>query len=189
MSSVVRRPGMTFETHVPVAIIGAGGIGFDTAAFLLERGAAASGIDDFLDAWGIDRQYRQPGGLKKPVWPEPRRKIHLLQRKSRKPGEGLGKTTGWIHRSLLKKNGVRFWSGVEYRRIDGQGLWIRHAGEEQLIAVDTVVICAGQVSERGLAENIATAGHRCHIIGGALEAGELDAERAILQGMELADRL
>ncbi|KGO35253.1 2,4-dienoyl-CoA reductase [Desulfobulbus sp. Tol-SR] len=172
-----------------VAIIGAGGIGFDTAAFLLERGAAASGIDDFLDAWGIDRQYRQPGGLKKPVWPEPRREIHLLQRKSRKPGEGLGKTTGWIHRSLLKKNGVRFWSGVEYRRIDGQGLWIRHAGEEQLIAVDTVVICAGQVSERGLAENIATAGHRCHIIGGALEAGELDAERAILQGMELADRL
>ncbi len=172
-----------------VAIIGAGGIGFDTAAFLLEQGAAASGIDDFLDAWGIDRQYRQPGGLKKPVWPEPQREIHLLQRTSSKPGARLGKTTGWIHRSLLKKSGVKFWSGVEYRRIDHEGLWIRHGGEEKLIAVDTVVICAGQLSDRGLAEEIATVGRECHIIGGALEAGELDAERAILQGMELADRL
>ena len=172
-----------------VAIIGAGGIGFDTAAFLLEQGAAASGINDFLDAWGIDRQYRQPGGLKKPVWPEPQREIHLLQRTSSKPGARLGKTTGWIHRSLLKKSGVKFWSGVEYRRIDHEGLWIRHGGEEQLVAVDTVVICAGQVSERSLAEALAVAGRSCHIIGGALEAGELDAERAILQGMELADRL
>ncbi|MBB5347076.1 FAD-dependent oxidoreductase [Desulfoprunum benzoelyticum] len=172
-----------------VAIIGAGGIGFDTAAFLLEQGAAGAGIDGFLDAWGIDRQYRQPGGLKKPVWPEPRREIHLLQRKSSKPGEGLGKTTGWIHRALLKKSGVKFWSGVEYQRIDGRGVWIRHGGEEKLIAVDTVVICAGQLSERGLEQELATAGRKCHIIGGALEAGELDAERAILQGMELADRL
>ena len=172
-----------------VAIIGAGGIGFDTAAFLLEQGTAGAGIDGFLDAWGIDRQYRQPGGLKRPVWPEPQREIHLLQRTSGKPGARLGKTTGWIHRSLLKKSGVKFWSGVEYRRIDQEGLWIRHGGEEKLIAVDTVVICAGQLSDRGLAEEIATVGRECHIIGGALEAGELDAERAILQGMELADRL
>ena len=172
-----------------VAIIGAGGIGFDTAAFLLEQGTAGAGIDGFLDAWGIDRQYRQPGGLKRPVWPEPQREIHLLQRTSGKPGARLGKTTGWIHRSLLKKSGVKFWSGVEYRRIDHEGLWIRHGGEEKLIAVDTVVICAGQLSDRGLAEEIATVGRECHIIGGALEAGELDAERAILQGMELADRL
>jgi 2,4-dienoyl-CoA reductase (NADPH2) len=172
-----------------VAIIGAGGIGFDTAAFLLEQGTAGAGIDGFLDAWGIDRQYRQPGGLKRPVWPEPQREIHLLQRTSGKPGTRLGKTTGWIHRSLLKKSGVKFWSGVEYRRIDHEGLWIRHGGEEKLIAVDTVVICAGQLSDRGLAEEIATVGRECHIIGGALEAGELDAERAILQGMELADRL
>ena len=127
--------------------------------------------------------------LKKPVWPESQREIHLLQRTSGKPGARLGKTTGWIHRSLLKKSGVKFWSGVEYRCIDQEGLWIRHGGEEKLIAVDTVVICAGQLSDRGLAEEIATVGRECHIIGGALEAGELDAERAILQGMELADRL
>jgi 2,4-dienoyl-CoA reductase (NADPH2) len=134
-------------------------------------------------------QYGQGGGLKKPVRPQPAREIHLLQRKSTKPGAGLGKTTGWIHRSLLKKNGVRFWSGVEYLEIGRDGLRIRQAGEEITLAVDNVVICAGQVSERGLAEELAAAGRTCHIIGGALEAGELDAERAIRQGVELADRL
>ena len=172
-----------------VAIIGAGGIGFDTATFLLEKGPSSHSVDTFLDAWGIDRQYRQPGGLKNPEWPAPGREIHLLQRKAGKPGEGLGKTTGWIHRSVLKKSGVRFWSGVEYLRINGEGLWVRHGGEDKLIAVDTVVVCAGQLSERGLAKDLEDAGLGFHLIGGALAAGELDAKRAILQGTELADRL
>jgi len=172
-----------------VAIIGAGGIGFDTATFLLEKERRSSDVDSFLDAWGIDRYYGQPGGLKNAEWPDPGREIHLLQRKSGKPGEGLGKTTGWIHRSALKKSGVRFWSGVRYQRISPEGLWIIHGGEEKLIAVDTVVVCAGQVSERGLVSQLEDAGLRGHLIGGALEAGELDAKRAILQGTELADRL
>jgi 2,4-dienoyl-CoA reductase (NADPH2) len=172
-----------------VAIIGAGGIGFDTATFLLEKGPSSHSVDTFLDAWGIDRQYRQPGGLKSPEWPAPGREIHLLQRKAGKPGEGLGKTTGWIHRSVLKKSGVRFWSGVEYLRINGEGLWVRHGGEDKLIAVDTVVVCAGQLSERGLVKDLEGAGIGFHLIGGALAAGELDAKRAILQGTELADRL
>lgn len=172
-----------------VAIIGAGGIGFDTATFLLEKGSSSHSVDTFLDAWGIDRQYRQPGGLKNPEWPAPGREIHLLQRKAGKPGEGLGKTTGWIHRSVLKKSGVRFWSGVEYLRINGEGLWVRHGGEDKLIAVDTVVVCAGQLSERGLATELERAGLAFHLIGGALAAGELDAKRAILQGTELADKL
>ena len=172
-----------------VAVIGAGGIGFDLATFLLGRHPSSPAVDNFMDEWGIDMQYGQGGGLKKPVRPQPARQIHLLQRKSTRPGAGLGKTTGWIHRSLLKKNGVRFWSGVEYLEIGREGFRIRQAGEEITLAVDNVVICAGQVSERGLAAELAAAGRTCHIIGGALEAGELDAERAIRQGVELADRL
>jgi 2,4-dienoyl-CoA reductase (NADPH2) len=172
-----------------VAVIGAGGIGFDMATFLLGRHPSFPAVDNFMDEWGIDMQYGQGGGLKKPVRPRPAREIHLLQRKSTKPGAGLGKTTGWIHRSLLKKNGVRFWSGVEYLEIGRDGFRIRQAGEEITLAVDNVVICAGQVSERGLAAELAAVGRTCHIIGGALEAGELDAERAIRQGVELADSL
>lgn len=178
------------EMGAKVAVIGAGGIGFDLATFLLGRELSESaGVKKFMDEWGIDMQYDHAGGLKKPASPPPLREIHLLQRKSTKPGAGLGKTTGWIHRSVLKKNRVRFWSAVEYLEIAGEGLRIRHGGEELLLAVDNVVICAGQLSERRLADSLAAAGIACHIIGGALAAGELDAERAIRQGMELADRL
>ena len=172
-----------------VAIIGAGGIGFDMAAFLLCRHVETADWRSFMTEWGVDIDYTRAGGLKKPEVPKPIREIHLLQRKTTKPGAGLGKTTGWIHRSVLKKNGVRFWNGLEYLRISLEGLTIKQAGQEVLLAVDNVVICAGQVSELGLAAELKAAGMDCHIIGGALEAGELDAERAILQGVELADSL
>ena len=172
-----------------VAIIGAGGIGFDTATFLLCRDSAHSDWRHFMAEWGVDVEYSQAGGLKRPEVLQPVREIHLLQRKATRPGAGLGKTTGWIHRSVLKKNAVRFWNGLEYLGISHEGLKIRQSGNEVLLAVDNVVICAGQVSERRLAAELEAEGIRCHIIGGALAAGELDAERAILQGVELADRL
>jgi len=172
-----------------VAIIGAGGIGFDTATFLLCRDSANADWRHFMAEWGVDVDYSQAGGLKRQEVLQPVREIHLLQRKATRPGAGLGKTTGWIHRSVLKKNGVRLWNGLEYLGISHEGLKIRQSGKEVLLAVDNVVICAGQVSERRLAAELEAGGIRCHIIGGALAAGELDAERAILQGVELADRL
>ena len=171
------------------AIIGAGGIGFDIATFLLAKDSTHHDWQHFMAEWGVDSLFTQAGGLKKPELLPPAREIHLLQRKATRPGAGLGKTTGWIHRSVLKKNGVRFWNGLEYLGIDAEGLRIRQAGEDILLAVDNVVICAGQISERGLAAELEAAGISYHIIGGALEAGELDAERAIAQGVDLADRL
>ncbi|MDP3480254.1 MAG: NADPH-dependent 2,4-dienoyl-CoA reductase [Desulfoprunum sp.] len=172
-----------------VAIIGAGGIGFDMATFLLAKDSAQHDWQHFMAEWGVDSLFTQAGGLKKQELLPPAREIHLLQRKATRPGAGLGKTTGWIHRSVLKKNGVRFWNDLEYLGIDAEGLRIRQAGEDILLAVDNVVICAGQVSELRLAAELEAACISYHIIGGALEAGELDAERAILQGVELADRL
>ena len=172
-----------------VAIIGAGGIGFDVASLLLHHETATPPVEAFLAEWGVDPDYSQRGGLGLPCFLAPRREVHLLQRKKTKPGQGLGKTTGWIHRMEMKKNNVRFWTGVEYLRIDRNGLWILHEGEEQLLAVDTVVICAGQESELGLAKELDALGCRYHLIGGALLAAELDAQRAIAQGVELADSL
>lgn len=172
-----------------VAIIGAGGIGFDVASLLLHHETASPEVESFLEEWGVDPDYSLRGGLGLPRIQAPRREVHLLQRKKTKPGQGLGKTTGWIHRMEMKKNNVRFWTGVEYLRVDRNGLWIRHKGEEQLLAVDTVVICAGQESELGLARELDTLGRSYHLIGGALLAAELDAQRAIAQGVELADSL
>ncbi len=172
-----------------VAIVGAGGIGFDTATFLLAKETDPPDWQHFMAEWGVDIGYTRAGGLKKPEGMLPRREIHLLQRKATRPGAGLGKTTGWIHRSVLKKHGVRFWNGLEYLEITAEGLRIRRDGEDVMLAVDNVVICAGQISERGLAAELEAAGMACHIIGGAFKAGELDAEQAILQGVELADRL
>lgn len=175
-----------------VAIIGAGGIGFDMAGFLLERKhgeAVGNQTKAFMSEWGVDMDYAQRGGLGIPVVSAPPRQVHLLQRKKAKPGATLGKTTGWIHRLELKKNGVKFWSGVEYLSIDDNGLWINANDEEQFIAVDNIVICAGQVSELGLARELDAAKISYHLIGGALEAAELDAQRAISQGTEVADKL
>ncbi|MFV0436699.1 MAG: FAD-dependent oxidoreductase [Desulfopila sp.] len=171
------------------AIIGAGGIGFDVASFLLHQRGEDSEVEEFLAQWGVDPDYRQRGGLGESHSLLPRRQLHLLQRKATRPGLQLGKTTGWIHRLVLKKNGVTFWTGVEYLRIDRQGLWISHDKQEKLLAVDDIVICAGQESELGLARALDAAALPYHLIGGAQLAAELDARRAIAQGVELADSL
>ncbi|MDR3629793.1 MAG: NADPH-dependent 2,4-dienoyl-CoA reductase [Desulfocapsaceae bacterium] len=171
-----------------VAIIGAGGIGFDVATFLLHRQGPQS-LEDFMADWGVDMEYSGDGGLGEACLPHPARQIFLLQRKLTRPGAGLGKTTGWIHRLTLKKNGVKMLSGVEYQAVSPEGLLIRHNGQEQLLEVDDVVVCAGQLSELGLARELDASGMGYHLIGGALKAAELDARRAIAQGMETADRL
>jgi 2,4-dienoyl-CoA reductase (NADPH2) len=119
--------------------------------------------------------------------PEPlAREIWLLQRKATKPGKGLGKTTGWVHRLSLRQRGVRMLAGVQYRRIDDEGLHIHHDGTDKLLTVDNVVVCAGQLPRRDLEEPLRSAGVEVHLIGGADVAKELDAKRAIRQGSELA---
>lgn len=172
-----------------VAIIGAGGIGFDMAAFLLHEQSGPATVKDFMDEWGVDMDYAGEGGLGEMRQGPPARTIYLLQRKTSKPGAGLGKTTGWIHRSILKKNGVKMLIGVEYLAVTALGLQIRQSGQEQLLEVEDVVVCAGQISELGLAKELDSLGMHYHLIGGALKAGELDAKRAIAQGTEVADRL
>ena len=170
-----------------VAVMGAGGIGFDISVFLLKEGHDSRDVDAFLGEWGVDRGYRNRGGLGEMVELAPAREIHLFQRKKTKPGATLGKTTGWIHRSELKKGGVRFWTGVEYLSIDKKGLRVRIDGEERLVEVDTIVVCAGQESERGLAAPLEALGVKYHLIGGAKLASEVDAKRAIAEGVALAD--
>jgi 2,4-dienoyl-CoA reductase (NADPH2) len=170
-----------------VAVIGAGGIGFDVSGFLTHEHAATH--DGYFAEWGIDRTLTTRGGLlpQKPVTAS--RQVYLLQRKPGKPGVGLGKTTGWIHRTSLKHRGVNMISGVTYRRIDDAGFHISVDGREQLLEVDHVIVCAGQESVNGLAAELAGSGKPVHIIGGALLAAELDAERAIREGVVLAARV
>jgi 2,4-dienoyl-CoA reductase (NADPH2) len=139
--------------------------------------------------WGVDMTYRNPGGLGVPQGKAPFRTIYLLQRKKIKPGAGLGKTTGWIHRAHLTQAGVKMLRGVTYLAVEPDGLRIGHEGEEKLLEVDNVVICAGQVPVADLPEELAAHGIRHHIIGGARKAVELDAKRAILEGVKLADSL
>jgi len=168
------------------ALIGAGGIGFDVAEYLSHPGEAQDEAA-FLREWGVDPTISTRGGLS-PEGPKPvpaRRKIYLLQRKAEKLGKRLGKTTGWIHRLELRHRGVEMIGGVEYNVIDDEGLHIEVKGEPRLLAVDTVVICAGQLSRRGLAAELETAGVEVHVIGGAKLAAELDAKRAILEGCRL----
>lgn len=171
-----------------VAIIGAGGIGFDTAEYLSHAEPAASqNIAVFNQEWGIDEAYSQRGGLAE-HGPDPQpspRKITLLQRKSSKVGAGLGKTTGWIHRASLLARGVQMQNGVSYERIDERGLHILIDGESRCLEVDNIVICAGQESRRDLAEPLLQRGKTVHLIGGADVAVELDARRAIDQGTRL----
>ncbi|AXK38601.1 NADPH-dependent 2,4-dienoyl-CoA reductase [Crenobacter cavernae] len=172
-----------------VAIIGAGGIGFDVAEYLTQDGESTS-LDPsaFMTEWGVDMNVSRPGGLA-PQGPQPHpspRKVWLLQRKNSKPGEKLGKTTGWIHRASLKMKGVEMQGGVSYDRIDDAGLHVTIGGEEATLAVDNVIVCAGQEPLRELAEPLKALGKPVHLIGGADVATELDAKRAIDQGTRLA---
>ena len=175
-----------------VAVVGAGGIGFDVAEFLTHSGpSTAIERDDFLSEWGIDKNYPVPGGLS-PEGPRPNppeRQVYLLQRKGSKMGKNLGKTTGWIHRKILKQRGVIMLNGLTYEKIDRHGLTISRQGEQQTLPVDTVVICAGQVPVDALYREIETSGMSVHLIGGAERAVELDAKRAIEQGCRLAATL
>lgn len=170
-----------------VAIIGAGGIGFDTAEYLSHEGESGSlNPEKFYDEWGIDTNYTNVGGLKAAKVEKSPRKIYLLQRKASSVGAGLGKTTGWIHRTGLKNRDVKMIAGASYDLIDDQGLHITVNGQSTVLEVDHVVICAGQESYTAMYEQLQTAGKNVHLIGGAKEAGELDAKRAIRQGAELA---
>ncbi|MCR9028538.1 NADPH-dependent 2,4-dienoyl-CoA reductase [Citrobacter amalonaticus] len=172
-----------------VAIIGCGGIGFDTAMYLSQPGEPTSqSIADFCVEWGIDTSLQQAGGLRPegPHLTRSPRQIVMLQRKASKPGEGLGKTTGWIHRTTLLSRGVKMIPAVSYQKIDDVGLHVLIGGEAQTLEVDNVIICAGQEPRRELAEPLRATGKTVHLIGGCDVAMELDARRAIAQGTRLA---
>ncbi|MGW9425159.1 oxidoreductase [Streptomyces koyangensis] len=173
-----------------VAVIGAGGIGFDVAAHLTDSGDGASlDASTYFRHWGVDTTYATPGGLREAQLPATPRTVHLIQRKTGKVGAGLGKTTGWIHRTELRHRGVTTVAGATYDRIDDEGLHLTVDGEQRVLPVDTVVLCAGQEPRRDLYEELLAAGRTPHLIGGADVAAELDAKRAIKQGTELAATL
>ncbi|MEJ6003184.1 NADPH-dependent 2,4-dienoyl-CoA reductase [Paucibacter soli] len=176
-----------------VAIVGAGGIGFDVAEYLLEAGQSLT-LEPaaWRRHWGVGDPSETRGGLLRPAPEAPTRAITLLQRKAGKLGAGLGKTTGWIHRAALKMKNVEMLGGVNYEAITPEGLWVSYGekrADGQLIAADTIVLCAGQEPLRELQAPLQAAGVSVHLVGGALEAGELDAKRAILQGTRLASSL
>ena len=174
-----------------VAIIGAGGIGFDVAEYLVTDDSPTEDLQAWLTEWGVADPEVERGGVS-PAGPKPDapvREVTLLQRKAQKLGKNLGKTTGWIHRAALQMKNVKMIGGVNYERIDAEGLHVSYGEAREnptLIAVDTVVMCAGQVPERTLADALIAAGRTCHVIGGADVAAELDAKRAIDQGTRLA---
>jgi len=177
-----------------VAVIGAGGIGFDVAEFLVTDDRPTDDLQAWLTEWGVaDPQDVRGGVAAAGPQPEPPvREVTLLQRKAQKLGKNLGKTTGWIHRAALQMKNVKMIGGVNYERIDADGLHVSYGEAREnptLIAVDTIVLCAGQVSERSLADALIAAGRTCHVIGGADVASELDAKRAIDQGTRLAATL
>ncbi|WP_374315727.1 FAD-dependent oxidoreductase [Aquabacterium sp.] len=173
-----------------VAVIGAGGIGFDVSEYLTHEGESPSlNLDKFNEEWGIDSAYAERGGVKAPHLPKPPRQIYLLQRKASKVGDGLGKTTGWIHRTSLKNRNVEMIAGASYNKIDDAGLHITVGGKDITLPVDNVVICAGQEPFRELQAGLEAAGQKVTLIGGADVAAELDAKRAIKQGTEVAAAL
>lgn len=167
-----------------VAIIGAGGIGFDVAEFLTTEHQTTA--QEFYDEWGIDIQVEHRGGLKQPEIPASPRQVYLLQRKKEKLGQRLGKTTGWIHRLSLKHKQVKMLAGVSYEQIDDAGLHIIVNDKAELLPVDTVVICAGQTELNDLFVPLKAAGKSVHLVGGAYKALELDARHAIDQATRLA---
>lgn len=171
-----------------VAVLGAGGIGFDVSELLVQEPTTAEGqsTEAFMQEWGVDLEVKQPGGLVAPQPPKPEREVYLLQRKTTKPGKNLGKTTGWIHRASLKTYLVKMLAGCEYLGVDDTGLHLKVAGEEQYLAVDNIVLCTGQESVNQLFKDLEAQGKKAHLIGGAELAAELDARRAIEQGYKLA---
>ena len=177
-----------------VAVIGAGGIGFDVSEFLLKppHQPQPQPLAEWQREWGVDPSpnYSSEGGLQRAEVEAPVRQIYLLQRKTSSLGAGLGKTSGWVHRAQLKKHAVRMLRGVQYKAVTDEGLWVEHNGHDQLLRVDTVVVCAGQESVKDL---MPQQGEQTlanyHIIGGAKLAAELDAKRAIREGAELAAQL
>ena len=179
------------EAGQTVAVMGAGGIGHDVAEFLVAPAAEANEVAAFFQTWGVDGAFRSVGALSgDPLAEVPkRRKVVMLQRKASRPGQRLGVSTGWILRNSLRKHGIETLAGVTYERIDDHGLHITFNGETRTIAADTIVLCTGQESERALDEVLATRGVPASIIGGAAEAGELDALRAIDEGVRLAQSL
>jgi 2,4-dienoyl-CoA reductase (NADPH2) len=174
-----------------VAVIGAGGIGFDVSEFLshgvvnMEEPMPQT-VEAFMDEWGVDTSYQMGGALKRMVPQPSAREIYLLKRSRGKHGDGLGKTTGWIHRASLKMKRVNMLSSVQYDKIDDHGLHITVDGKQSILEVDNVVICAGQLPNRELLEPLKAAGIETHLIGGANEAAELDAKRAIEEGLKTA---
>ena len=179
-----------------MAVVGAGGIGFDVAEFLVSAGRSTTlDLPAWLAEWGVADPALARGGLATEMPAPAHAPVHqvtLLQRKAGKLGAGLGKTTGWIHRSALKQHGVKMIGGVNYERIGDDGLQISDGEQREnprWIAADTIVLCAGQEPLRDLAETLQAAGLSVHVIGGALEAGELDAKRAIDQGVRLGASL
>ncbi len=178
------------EVGARVAIIGAGGIGFDVAEFLVQPPPSpTTDIKRWRDEWGVDPAMRKAGGLTPRQIMPPARQVWLLQRSEGRPGKRLNKTTGWVHRATLKAKGVEMLGDASYQHIDDAGLHLRIDGKARVLAVDNVVICAGQVSNRTLADQLDAASLAHHVIGGADVAAELDAKRAIRQGTRLAARL
>ncbi|MCP3984674.1 MAG: NADPH-dependent 2,4-dienoyl-CoA reductase [bacterium] len=172
-----------------VAIIGAGGIGFDVAELVSHEGkSGALDIDTFAREWGIDFEHHPRGGVTgvEPVVAKADREVILMQRKSTRLGRGLGKSTGWTHRLTLQRREVTMISGVEYLGITDEGLHVRIDGEAQVLDVDTIIVCAGQTSLRALHDELEGSGASVHLVGGAFEAAELDAKRAIDQASRLA---
>ena len=173
-----------------VAIIGAGGIGFDVAEFLAKGDHSPTlHLDDWLAEWGVVDPEKTPGGVTKPQTPPPVRQITLLQRKAGKPGAGLGKTTGWIHRAELKSRSVEMIGGVNYEEISDQGLLVTYGEKRENVTwldVDNIILCAGQIPLRELVEPLAAKGVKVTLLGGADVATELDAKRAINQASRVA---
>ncbi|WP_299826499.1 NADPH-dependent 2,4-dienoyl-CoA reductase [uncultured Roseobacter sp.] len=183
------------EVGEKVAIIGAGGIGFDVAEYLVHAGTSPTeSLPDWMREWGVADPAEHRAGLA-PEGPQPHapaRQVTLLQRKAEKPGKRLGKTTGWIHRAALAMKDVKMVGGVNYERIEDGGILVSHGEAREnptLIEADTIVLCAGQLPERSLADALEAQGTACHVIGGADVAAELDAKRAINQGTRLAATL
>ena len=175
-----------------VAVIGAGGIGFDVSEFLLHQGdSSALDIDTWLTEWGIDKNIEARGGIAgiQPSFPSAKREIFMFKRSKGKFGGNLGKTTGWIHRANLKKQNVQFINEVQYTKIDDQGLHYSKGEQSKILEVDNVIICAGQTPLKELYTALESSGKSIHIIGGADIADELDAKRAIDQGCRLAASL